>query len=155
MHDAVVVPPARNSLAFLSTAVRARQPAMAPRDWPAAAEHCASSVPECFRFDLGSVSIFMNGEKTLLGGAKPPQEAELRYGDAQGAGGRVLVNRSLETVPSRLTEDDVSLTQEQWTRCAAPACSCVAPARAFGACFAAQASAPAARAQASARCSKR
>lgn len=82
-----------------------------PSDWPAASERCAGSVPDAFRFNLHSVLIFLNGSKTLLGGAQPPCEAELRYSE----GGRVLVNRDLDTLPGRLQDDDVGLTQDQWT----------------------------------------
>ena len=86
-----------------------------PASWLAKqAEHCARATPECFEDDPGVIRIFLNGKRTVFGGVEKLRPEVLVWGNNV----QQPVNDCLDTVPPRLTDADVGVTQEQWARCA-------------------------------------
>ena len=85
---------------------------MPPSQWVAQAEHCARATPECFEEDPSTIRVFMNGSRSFAGTVRL-SKATLTWGDNV----KQPVNACVETIPPRLTDPDIGMTQEQWARC--------------------------------------
>jgi hypothetical protein len=66
-------------------------PSQAARE---AERHAAGVVPECFRFDDRCVSVYLNVNRSLLGGTVVPHEEEVTYADNRTA----VINQDLDIV---------------------------------------------------------
>ena len=85
---------------------------MPPTNWLVSqAEHCARATPECFEENPSAIHIFMNGSRSFSGVTKL-SKATLTWGDNV----QQPVNACVETIPPRLTDEDIGITPEQWAR---------------------------------------